>query len=67
MVTQKVDAQDDLQRKSGTHRADEGFCLGCGAWLSRCGKPFSDAIECYKCHVVNIYEESQQPIRVGSK
>jgi hypothetical protein len=39
-------------------------CMGCGfSPLTYCGKPFSTKIECQKCGAVNIYEESQIPVR----
>lgn len=41
-----------------------GYCLNCKAQLSFCGKPFTAEIPCIKCGAVNIYEESQQAVRL---
>jgi len=38
-----------------------GYCLICGAQVSKCGKPFTAELRCQKCGAVNVYEESQQP------
>jgi hypothetical protein len=39
-----------------------GYCLSCGARLSKCGLPFTAELRC-RCGAINIYEESQQPKR----
>jgi len=46
-----------------TTSSDEsiGYCLECGARVSRCGKPFIDEIACPKCGAINVYENSRQP------
>ena len=41
-----------------------GYCLNCKAQLSFCGKPFTAELVCDQCGAVNIYEKSQQPVRV---
>lgn len=65
MVAQKPLAQASVLQKVVPKSADIGFCLGCGARISRCGRPFSDAIRCHKCNALNIYEDSQQPVRIS--
>ena len=42
-----------------------GYCLHCERRLTRCGVPFSGAFLCRACGAVNIYEESQQPMRLA--
>lgn len=68
MLPQKLDAQTDKVQESVEIResaqTDIGLCLACGARITRCGRPFSDAIECYKCHKINIFNDSQQPVRL---
>jgi phage FluMu protein Com len=39
-------------------------CLACGNQLSYCGKPFTLEIACPSCRAVNVYEDSQQPVRI---
>ena len=41
-----------------------GFCLNCGEQLTRCGRPFTDTVLCRPCGAMNVYVDSQQPIRV---
>jgi hypothetical protein len=41
-------------------------CLGCGTHLAYCGKPFTASLRCRKCGAVNLYEESQRPVRLAS-
>jgi Zn finger protein HypA/HybF involved in hydrogenase expression len=41
-----------------------GNCLNCGRRLSYCGKPFTTDIACPVCGAVNVYLDSQQPIRL---
>lgn len=43
-----------------------GLCLRCGAKLTECGRPFSLAVQCSKCFRINIYIESQHPVRLLS-
>ena len=64
MVAQKVGTNETAVQKVEPERHDVGFCLACGAQISRCGKPFSTDIECHKCHKINVYEESQKPIKL---
>jgi hypothetical protein len=42
------------------------LCLRCGAKLTECGRPFSLAVQCSKCFRINIYIESQHPVRLLS-
>ena len=42
-----------------------GFCLGCGARVSRCGVPFSGDVTCPSCAAINVYMDSQQPCRLA--
>lgn len=46
------------------HCAPIGYCLNCGKRLTLCGVPFSGEFQCKPCGAVNIYEDSQQPIRL---
>jgi hypothetical protein len=41
-----------------------GYCLKCGSRVSRCGIPFTAEIVCPACGALNVYEESQQPVRL---
>ena len=43
-----------------------GVCIKCGKQVSYCGKPFSAEIACPHCGAVNVYEDSQQPIRLAA-
>jgi hypothetical protein len=43
-----------------------GMCINCGKRVSYCGKPFSAEIACPHCGAVNVYEDSQQPIRLAA-
>lgn len=43
-----------------------GKCLRCEKQLSYCGKPFSAELRCPNCGALNVYEESQQPIRLAA-
>lgn len=51
--------------KSANTPSGLGYCLNCGARVSFCGKPFSAEIRCPKCGAVNVYENSQQPMRLA--
>lgn len=42
-----------------------GLCLSCSHRITLCGKPFTADIECPKCHTINKFNESQQPISTG--
>jgi hypothetical protein len=53
--------------KNGTTVESTGYCLGCNAQLSFCGIPFTANLTCNKCGAVNIYEDSQQPIRLATQ
>lgn len=56
---------DDLRRTRAVMRQEStGYCLGCKAQLSFCGKPFTAELVCRSCGAVNVYEESQQPARI---
>jgi len=41
-----------------------GLCINCGKRVIYCGRPFTDEIPCPHCGTVNVYEESQQPVRI---
>jgi hypothetical protein len=41
-----------------------GLCANCGHKISVCGRPFTADIECSKCHVINEFVRSQQPVSV---
>jgi len=49
-------------RRAGTGFV--GFCLNCHSRLTYCGIPFSGEFRCARCHVINVYAESQQPYGV---
>ena len=42
--------------------ASVGLCLSCSRRITLCGKPFTADIECSKCHYINEFRESQQPV-----
>jgi hypothetical protein len=69
MLDRKSDAHKNNHQKSDAHAnlraTDLGLCLRCGERISRCGRPFTDSITCHKCGAVNIYEDSQQPVRLS--
>ena len=44
-------------------RKSDGYCLECGRRLTRCGVAFSGEFSCPGCGAVNVYENSQQPVR----
>lgn len=58
------------KRVVGTNSANQdgsvGYCLNCGKHLTRCGIAFSADITCPACGAVNVYENSQQPIRLAA-
>ena len=41
-----------------------GLCLNCHNKLTLCGVPFTLEIMCCKCKKINVYEDSQQPVRI---
>ena len=55
-----TNAQIDLKSFDGQDRY--GKCLNCGAQLTFCGIPFSAEIACPKCGLVNVYQDSFQPV-----
>jgi hypothetical protein len=59
VVGQMVPSSKSIIRARST-----GYCLNCKAQLSFCGKPFTADLICAKCGVVNVYQESQQPVRI---
>ncbi len=42
-----------------------GLCLSCSHRITLCGKPFTADIECSKCHTINNFRDSQQPVATG--
>ena len=42
-----------------------GLCLCCSHRITLCGKPFTADIECSKCHTINNFRDSQQPVTTG--
>ena len=42
-----------------------GRCLSCGHRLTLCGTAFSARIRCAKCNKINVYQDSQQPVRLA--
>lgn len=40
-----------------------GYCLNCGTRLTRCGRPFTSDVACRACGALNVFEESNQPVR----
>ncbi len=44
-----------------------GLCKHCGRRISLCGRLFTADIECSKCHYINMFRRSQQPVSAYAK
>jgi len=55
---------EKLGRRKAKSDKSIGMCLSCGHKITLCGRPFSAEITCRKCHVINVFKESQQPIEM---
>jgi len=60
IVKQNRHENENKSAYSGSAFNSIGYCLSCGARLSKCGLPFTAELKC-KCGAINVYEESQQP------
>jgi hypothetical protein len=61
----RISVKYEIPRSKRAIREEStGYCLKCKAQLSFCGKPFTADLTCDSCGAVNVYEESQQPVRL---
>ncbi len=44
---------------------DVGLCISCGHKITLCGIGFTADIVCSKCHIINQFRESKQPVGNG--
>jgi hypothetical protein len=54
-----------IRRERVNSDAAIGLCLACSHRITLCGKPFTADIECNKCHTINHFNNSQQPVATG--
>lgn len=64
MSTQQRQPSPNLPQIRQAPQSPVGNCINCGYRLTYCGKPFTADVECSKCHVINHFRNSQQPIHV---
>ena len=64
MVAQNKECVKDKRTEYAMREAGKGSCLNCAREFSYCGKPFTADLKCPYCGTVNIYEDSQQPVRI---
>lgn len=50
--------------KVAKEKRNTGYCLNCGARITRCGIPFTLDVLCHKCGRVNVYVHSNKPLRI---
>jgi len=67
-MTADVHNNRDLLPQMESARRDRpspvGLCLRCGRSLTLCGETFTLEVRCDKCFAINVYEDSQQPVRL---
>ena len=56
--TKRVHSSTVSQKRA----AATGLCINCGNRITLCGRPFTAEVRCCKCHHINIFDMSQQPV-----
>lgn len=49
--------------KKKLHDEAIGYCLNCKKRITLCGRGFTAEIACHKCLYINVFSNSQQPVR----